>query len=98
MSKMTGEELVRFCRSKIGTPYVFGMDGTVLTREKYNDLKKRYPDYVWNRDAQKIGKVCVDCSGLLQWATGIDKTSYACLILHLIFADIPIAAIWRKQG
>lgn len=77
MSKMTGEELVRFCRSKIGTPYVFGMDGTVLTHEKYNDLKKRYTNYVWNSDAQKIGKMCVDCSGLLQWATGIDKTSYA---------------------
>ena len=36
MPKMTGMELVAFARSKIGTPYVYGMKGTVMTLANYN--------------------------------------------------------------
>lgn len=69
--KMTGKELVTFARSKIGTPYVYGAKGEVLTKEKYDWLKKQYGSLVWDSDKKKIGKVCVDCSGLLSWACGV---------------------------
>lgn len=71
MSKMTGLELVAFARSKIKTPYVYGMKGEVMTKAKYDWLKKTYGDLVWDSDAKKIGKVCVDCSGLISWASGV---------------------------
>lgn len=69
--KMTGEELVEFSRSKIGTPYVYGAKGEVLTQEKYDYLKKRYGSMVWDSDYNKVGQVCVDCSGLISWACGV---------------------------
>lgn len=68
---MTGEELVFFARSKIGTPYVYGMKGTVMTQANYNYLQNRYgKKCVWDSDEKKVGMVCVDCSGLISWATG----------------------------
>ena len=36
---MTGKELATFARSKLGTAYVYGMKGDVLTLEKYERLK-----------------------------------------------------------
>lgn len=69
--KMTGKELVAFCRSKIGTPYVYGMKGKVMTEQNYKFLKNTYEKMVWLSDRDKIGKVCVDCSGLISWACGV---------------------------
>lgn len=69
--KMTGKDLVSFCRSKIGTQYVYGMKGSVMTEANYNYLKNKYGKMVWNSDRKKIGKVCVDCSGLISWACGV---------------------------
>lgn len=69
--KMTGKELVDFCRSKIGTPYVYGMKGKVMTEQNYKFLKNTYGKMVWLSDRDKIGKVCVDCSGLISWACGV---------------------------
>lgn len=71
MSKMTGQQLVDFCRSKLGTPYVYGMKGSVMTAANYAYLKRTYGKLVWNSDEDKIGKVCVDCSGLISWACGV---------------------------
>ena len=69
--KMTGKELVAFCRSKLGIAYVYGMKGSVMTEANYNYLKNKYGKMVWNSDRKKIGKVCVDCSGLISWACGV---------------------------
>ena len=69
--KMTGKELVAFCRSKIGTPYVYGMKGKVMTEQNYKFLKNTYGKMVWLSDRDKIGRVCVDCSGLISWACGV---------------------------
>ena len=69
--KMTGKELVSFCRSKIGTPYVYGMKGKVMTEQNYKFLKNTYGKMVWLSDREKIGKGCVDCSGLISWACGV---------------------------
>ncbi len=72
MNKMTGKALVAFCRSKIGTPYVYGMKGTVMTEANFNDLQNTYGrKLIWDSDREKIGKVCVDCSGLISWACGV---------------------------
>ena len=68
MAKMTGAELMAFARSKIGTPYVYGMKGTVMTLANYNYLKRQYGKMVWDSDVKKVGQVCVDCSGLISWA------------------------------
>lgn len=76
MSKMTGKELVAFARSKIGTPYVYGMKGKKMTQENFVFLRKTYGDrYVPYSDAKKVGKVCVDCSGLISWACGVVLSS-----------------------
>lgn len=69
---MTGQELVAFARSKLGTPYVYGMKGTVMTRANFNYLQGQYgKKCVWDSDENKVGKVCVDCSGLISWASGV---------------------------
>lgn len=75
MEKMTGKELVAFCRSKLGVPYVYGMKGAVMTEANYNYLQKTYGKLVWGSDRSKIGKVCVDCSGLISWACGVQLGS-----------------------
>ncbi len=67
---MTGKELAAFAESKLGTAYVYGMKGKVMTKADYERLKTAYGDLVWDSDRNKIGKVCVDCSGLIGWATG----------------------------
>lgn len=72
---MTGKELVAFARSKLGTAYVYGMKGDMLTKEKYDRLKILFGPLVWESDAKKIGQVCVDCSGLISWCTGIHRNS-----------------------
>lgn len=74
--KMTGKELVEFARSKIGIPYIYGCKGEVCTQEKFDYLQKTYgTDCVWKSDSSKIGKVCVDCSGLISWACGVMRGS-----------------------
>ena len=70
--KMTGKELVAFCRSKIGTPYVYGMKGKVMTEANFQYLYNTYGrSKVPYSDHAKVGKVCVDCSGLISWACGV---------------------------
>lgn len=72
---MTGRELAAFAESKLGTPYVYGMKGALLTEEKYEQLRLLYGGLVWESDRRKIGQVCVDCSGLISWGTGKIRNS-----------------------
>lgn len=68
--------LVDFCKNKLGTLYVYGMKGTVMTQANFDYLQNAYGvKNVWNSDEQKVGKVCVDCSGLISWYTGKVKGS-----------------------
>lgn len=103
MSGKTAAGLVQFAKSKLGTAYVYGMKGAVLTEDKYNYLKSRYGSYVWNTDKTKIGKVCVDCSGLISWYTGVSRNSSAyntsavkVLPISRIADAVPGCAVWRK--
>lgn len=101
---MTNYELVEFAKSKIGTPYVYGMKGSVMTLAKYNQLKQMYGDLVWNSDRNKVGKVCCDCSGLISWATGIMRGSsqYKNVATKIYpistIKTAPIGALVWKQG
>lgn len=101
---MNGKELVAFARSKMGTSYVYGMKGTIMTQANYNYLKESFGALVWNSDAKKIGKVCVDCSGLIFWATGKSYGSAQLYERAIKKAPIgtvneaPVGALVWKQG
>lgn len=76
--KSTG--LVAFCKSKIGTPYVYGAKGEILTEERLQLLAKQNPSVYTSsylaKARQFIGQRCTDCSGLISWYTGIIRGSY----------------------
>lgn len=75
MSK-TAQGLIEFAKSKVGTPYVYGAKGTVMSLEQIRTLRRMYgSNCVWYSDDNKAGKVCVDCSGLISWYTGIIRGS-----------------------
>lgn len=95
--------LIKFAESKIGTPYVYGMKGSVLTTGKYEQLRGTYSNLVWKSDRSKIGKVCVDCSGLISWYTGVLRGSAqykaTATSVHPIstIANAPLGAlVWRS--
>ncbi len=72
--------LIEFCKSKVGTPYVYGAKGEILTEQRIQVLKKQNPGmytstYV-NKARKFIGQRCTDCSGLISWYTGIIRGSY----------------------
>ena len=100
---MNNLALVDFAKSKLGTPYVYGMKGDVLTAKKYEQLKILFGPLIWESDRKKIGRVCVDCSGLISWGTGIYRNSQG---YHDTAAEVfPIstinqapvgAAVWCK--
>ena len=72
--------LIEFCKSKIGTPYVYGAKGEVLTEARLNQLKRENPGMYTttytNKARQFLGQHCTDCSGLISWYTGIIRGSY----------------------
>ena len=100
----TNIDLVAYVQSKIGTPYVYGTKMELLTQALYNSLKKQYGSLVWPSDADKIGKVCTDCSGLISGYTGIirgsaqykEKASAAYPISSISTA--PLGALVWKSG
>ena len=105
MIVITGKELVKFCESKIGTNYVYGMKGIIMSKAKYKQLQQQYGSkLVWDSDASKIGTICIDCSGLIQWATGVAKSSTALKNAAKEVYDIstiseaPVGVILWKQG
>lgn len=72
--------LIEFCKSKIGTPYVYGAKGEILTESRLQLLKKQNPGMYTTayttKARQFIGQRCTDCSGLISWYTGIIRGSY----------------------
>lgn len=78
MSK-TNMELIQFCRDKLGTPYVFGMKGQILTQELLAQLARENPKVYTPQYIEKarkyVGRRCTDCSGLISWCTGILRGS-----------------------
>ena len=76
----TAKELVAFVKSKVGTPYVFGAKGEVMTEERIQQLAAENPSTFTKSYITKarkfIGKHCTDCSGLISWTTGIIRGSW----------------------
>ena len=102
---MKGLELVAFARSKLGTPYVYGMKGTVMTLANFNYLQSQYgTKLVWNSDEKKVGKICVDCSGLISWATGVVLSSTQLFEKSIrkepiaTLKNAPVGALVWRQG
>lgn len=100
----TATGLIDFAKSKIGTPYIYGAKGQILSRSQIQSLQNQYgKSYIWDSDLNKAGKVAVDCSGLISWYTGIIRgsTAYKSSALQMI----PITtrsesnrgwAVWRQ--
>lgn len=74
MSK-TVKQLLEHCRKAKDWKYVYGMKGSVMSLNQYNNLKRLYGSMVWVSDKNKVGKVCCDCSGLISSCTGITRGS-----------------------
>lgn len=66
-----GIGLVYYTLSKVGTPYFYGSKMKVLTETFMQQMHKQYPSTVTNsymnkaRKKGQVGKICVDCSGLI---------------------------------
>ncbi|MFT4146701.1 MAG: peptidoglycan-binding domain-containing protein [Mobilitalea sp.] len=82
MTKLTGVELAEHCKSKLGTPYVYGAKGSYgkLTQPYLNSLILAYSNIFTNMYVTKarrlVGQVCTDCSGLISWYTKKTIGSY----------------------
>lgn len=67
----TGKELAEYAKSKLGTPYFYGAKLNVLTEKYMEAMHKSYPKVVTllyiakARNRKQVGKVNVDCSGLI---------------------------------
>jgi cell wall-associated NlpC family hydrolase len=102
--ELTNLGLVDFVKSKLGVPYVYGAKMELLTKEKYQSLKKQYGKNVWDSDSTKIGKTCCDCSGLISAYTGIVRGSAqykemaeTCHPISTV-SSAPIGALVWKSG
>lgn len=76
-NKFTGKGLVKFVKSKLGTPYVYGAkaENGKLTLSHLNFLRRAYPNVVtasyYNQAKKYVGRVCCDCSSLANsWYCG----------------------------
>lgn len=111
MVNLSGKELATFAIDKIGTPYVYGAKGSdgKLTEKRLDVLVRAYPSFfnsIYVNKARKfIGHVCTDCSGLISWYTGYNKSSQqyhdsAKSVIRINKNDIskiPVGAlVWRS--
>ena len=99
----TAAGLVAFCKTKLGTNYVYGMKGAVMTASKFKQLRSMYPTTIPSTDVKKVGTVCCDCSGLISWYTGILRgssnfkaTATKVLPISRISEAVPGCAVWRN--
>ena len=78
--KKTAEGLINHCKRKLGTPYVYGAKGEVLTQAVLDRLTRENPgtfSAAYIAKARKfLGRRCTDCSGLISWYTEIMRGSY----------------------
>lgn len=81
MSKKRAYELVKYVKTKLGTPYIYGAKQPYAFNKKYykadiQRFSRQYPGYIWKSDFKKAGKVCCDCSGLISAYTEKQKGSW----------------------
>lgn len=96
--------LEAFVRSKIGMAYMYGTKGEVVTQARYTQLRRMYGSKILDSDRAKIGRRCVDCSGLIALYTGVSRGSQgyknAARSIHPIstVTSAPVGALVWKPG
>ena len=62
------KQVISLAKKKLGTEYVWGGKGEIITEERYNELVKCYGESYYPLDKKDyIGKQGFDCSGLTYW-------------------------------
>lgn len=73
------DKFVEFVESKLGTPYVYGSHGEVLTEEQLRSWAAAYPNVYTGsyiaKARQYVGQRCCDCAGLIDWYLGKDQNA-----------------------
>lgn len=94
-----GRDLALYARSKVGTPYFYGMKMEYLTEQKMASMHKSYPSTVTAaymalaRAKKQVGKYNTDCSGLISAYTG--KLLGSAQLYSQAYARLPISE-WEK--
>ena len=106
----SGNELKDYAISKLGVPYFYGAKMEVLTESKMKWLHDNYPGTVTSnymakaRNKGQVGKVNVDCSGLIGAFRGKQIGSsqlYSTAKKRMPIKDIKdfaIGTVWGKSG
>lgn len=98
MDKLYGYELALSARDKVGTNYIYGYKYTKATQEGVNRLARQYPNVFTSSYLNKIkkkgmiGKLAVDCSGLISQYT--KKMLGSSQLYAQAYARLPIAK-WK---
>lgn len=96
---LTGNGLADYARAHLGTPYFYGakiLEG-VLTEAKMATIHRMYPKVVTNsymakaRRKGQVGKVNVDCSGLIAGYRKLNIGSYQ--LYQTAYTRMPIAQV-----
>lgn len=95
----TGNELVAYAKNRLGTPYFYGakIHEGALTKRKMSTMHAMYPKVVTNaymtkaRNRGQVGKVNVDCSGLIAGYRQLNIGSYQ--LYQTAYTRMPIAQI-----
>lgn len=108
MAKKTAKGLVKFVKTKVGNPYLYGFKQNYnwnkkCTSDDYNRLKRLYGSMVWNSDIKCVGKYPCDCSGLISAYTGVlrgsseyKSTATKVLPIKDISKAVPGCALWMQ--
>jgi len=77
---LTSEGLIAFAKTKLGSPYAYGINGELVTeallKYKATQYPKRYtPDYLERTRKAALGKVAYDCSTLSDLYCGVDHSA-----------------------
>lgn len=99
MAKVKRDDLVEHCRQQLGTPYVFGAKGEIMTQARINSLAASYPSMFTSsyiRKAQAfIGQKCLDCSGLISDKTKLIRGSSQ--YMETAVEKVPLSKLTEKH-
>lgn len=95
----TGSGMVEYARARLGTPYFYGakIPEGALTENKMSTMHRMYPKVVTTaymakaRRKGQVGKVNVDCSGLIAGYRQLNIGSYQ--LYQTAYTRMPIAKI-----
>lgn len=99
MSGLTGTGLAEYAKGKKGTPYFYGSKMKILTESYMKAMHAAYPSVVTAtymalaRAKKQVGRVNVDCSGLISAYTL--KTLGSAQLYSQAYARMPIST-WRS--